>query len=56
MAENKRKKKSMKTALHGKKKKVERERGGKWLIEVNTQNIVIVATQNNCNVLYCIVL
>ena len=25
MAENKRKKKSMKTALHGKKKKVERE-------------------------------
>ena len=55
MAENKRKKKSMKTALHGKKKKVERG-GGKWLIEVNTQNIVIVATQNNCNVLYCIVL
>lgn len=38
------------------KKRKQRERGGKWLIEVNTQNIVIVATQNNCNVLYCIVL
>ena len=47
----------MKTALYGKKKKVEREGvGGKWLIRVNTQNIVIVATQSNCNVFYCIVL
>ena len=45
MASNKRKKKSMKTALYGKIK----ERKGEWLIGVSTKNLLhlsIVATQH----------
>ena len=48
MAWNKRKKKSMQTALYGKIKKKEIETGGEWLIGANTQNvsyISIVTTQ-----------